>query len=157
MRSRIATAMVAPQRGLTHDRRILAFTEVGAKRSGTVAQIRSPHLNDRQQLEAAIAALEAQRGLVGDAVTDAALAPMRERLAGIREHEQSLRQVTVLFMDVVGSTALSHRLDPEEIHAIIDGALQRLTVIVNDHLGRVRQYACDSLLAVFGAMHIREP
>jgi len=113
-------------------------------------------VNDRQQLEAAIAALEAQRSLVGDTVTDAALAPMRERLAGIREHEQSLKQVTVLFMDVVGSTSLSRRLDPEDIHAIIDGALHRLAAIVTDHLGRVLQYAGDSLLAVFGADEARE-
>ena len=113
-------------------------------------------MNDRQQLEAAIAALEAQRNLVGDTVTDAALAPMLERLAGIQEHEQSLRQVTVLFVDVVGSTALSRQLDPEDIHTIIDGALQRLTAIVNDHQGRVLQYAGDSLLAVFGAREARE-
>jgi predicted ATPase/class 3 adenylate cyclase len=113
-------------------------------------------VNDRQRLETAIAALEAQRSLVGDTVTDAALAPMRERLAGILEHEQSLRQVTVLFMDVVGSTALSRNLDPEDIQAIIDGALQRLTTIVNDHQGRVLQYAGDSLLAVFGADEARE-
>ena len=113
-------------------------------------------MNDRQQLQAAIAVLEAQRNLVGDAVTNAALAPMRERLAGIQEHEQSLRQVTVLFMDVVGSTALSRHLDPEDIQTIIDGALQRLTTIVNDHQGRVLQYAGDSLLAVFGARDARE-
>ena len=113
-------------------------------------------MNDRQQLEAAIAALEAQRNLVGDAVTDAALAPMRECLASIQQHEQSLRQVTVLFMDVVGSTALSRHLDPEDIQTIIDGALQRLTAIVNDHQGRVLQYAGDSLLAVFGAREARE-
>jgi class 3 adenylate cyclase len=117
---------------------------------------RGDRVNDRQQLEAAIAALEAQRKLVGDAVTDAALAPMRERLARIGEHEQSLRQVTVLFMDVVGSTALSRRLDPEDIHAIVDGALQRLTTIVDGHGGRVLQYAGDSLLAVFGADQVRE-
>lgn len=113
-------------------------------------------MNDRQQLETAIAALEAKRSLVGDAVTDAALAPMRERLAGIHEHEQSLRQVTVLFMDVVGSTALSRQLDPEDIQAIVDGALRRFTGIVNDHQGRVLQYAGDSLLAVFGTRESRE-
>ena len=37
---------------------------------------------------------------------------MRERLAGIQEHEQSLRQVTVLFMDVVGLTDLA-RANPD--------------------------------------------
>ena len=81
---------------------------------------------------------------------------MRERLAGIREHEQSLRQVTVLFMDVVGSSALSRRLDPEDIHTIIDGALARLSALVGAHQGRVLQYAGDSLLAVFGAVEARE-
>ena len=113
-------------------------------------------MNDRQQLEVTIAALEAQRSLVGDAVTDAALAPMRVRLAGLVEHEQSLRQVTVLFMDVVGSTALSRQLDAEAIHAVIDGALRRLAAIVDDNQGRVLQYAGDSLLAVFGASQARE-
>jgi len=113
-------------------------------------------VNDRYRLEAAIAALEEQRSIVGDAVTDAALAPMRERLAGLQENEQSLRQVTVLFMDVVGSTALSRQLDPEDIHRIIDGALKRLTAIVKRHQGRVLQYAGDSLLAVFGAAESRE-
>ena len=113
-------------------------------------------MNERQQLEVAIAALEAQRRLVGDVATDAALSPMRVRLAGFVEHEQSLRQVTVLFMDVVGSTALSRQLDAEEIHEIIDGALRRLTAIVEHNQGRVLQYAGDSLLAVFGASQARE-
>jgi class 3 adenylate cyclase/tetratricopeptide (TPR) repeat protein len=57
----------------------------------------------------------------------------------------------VLFMDVVGSTRLSERLDPEDVHAVMDSALERLTDIVRAHQGRVLQYAGDSLLAVFGA------
>ncbi|MDM0117027.1 adenylate/guanylate cyclase domain-containing protein [Variovorax sp. J22R133] len=113
-------------------------------------------MNDRQQLEMAIAALEAQRHIVGNSITDAALAPMLERLAGVVEHDQSLRQVTVLFTDVVGSTALSRQLDAEEVHSIIDGALRRLTLIVEGHRGRVLQYAGDSLLAVFGATTVLE-
>ena len=54
-------------------------------------------------------------------------------------------------MDVVGSTQLSERLDPEDVHAVMDSALERLTAIVRAHHGRVLQYAGDSLLAVFGA------
>jgi class 3 adenylate cyclase/predicted ATPase len=65
--------------------------------------------------------------------------------------EQLLRQVTILFLDVVGSTPLSQRLDPEQIHAVMDGALQRCTAVVQQHGGRVLQYAGDNLLAVFGA------
>ena len=67
-----------------------------------------------EQISAAIVALESQRAVMGDAVAEAALAPLRARLASLsmqlREsarHEQVLRQVTVLFADIVGSTALS--------------------------------------------------
>ena len=111
---------------------------------------------EHQQIEAAIAALTAQRAVLGDAVVDLAVAPLLARLAAIdptghEANEQTLRQVTVLFLDVVGSTALSQHLDPEDIHALLDGALERCTAIVESHRGKVLQYAGDSLLAVFGA------
>ncbi|MBL8342230.1 MAG: AAA family ATPase [Rubrivivax sp.] len=124
---------------------------------------------DPAALQAAIAALEAQRALLGDAVVDAALGPMREqlgRLAGLPARpalpaggpaaepappEQALKQVAVLFLDVVGSTALSQHLDPEDIHEVMDGALARCTEVVVAHGGKVLQYAGDNLLAAFGA------
>ena len=117
--------------------------------------------SEQQQLEAAIAALDAQRALLGEAVVDAALGPMRAKLAGLDaaptpEPAQALRQVTILFLDVVGSTALSQHLDPEEIHAVMDGALARCTSVVEAHRGQVLQYAGDNLLAAFGTMEAKE-
>ena len=125
----------------------------------------------QQQLAAVIEGLEAQRALLGDAVVDMALAPLRARLAALSAAptaepvaelvaglavppaapEQTLKQVTVLFLDVVGSTALTQHLDPEDIHAVMDRALASCTAIVEAHRGKVLQYAGDSLLAVFGA------
>jgi predicted ATPase/class 3 adenylate cyclase len=99
--------------------------------------------------EAAIAALEAQRSALGDAVADAALAPLRERLQTLRATPRR-RQATVLFLDIVGSTALGQRLDPEELHAALDGLLAEATQQVVAHGGRVLQYAGDNLLATFG-------
>jgi len=107
-----------------------------------------------EQIESAIAALQAQRAILGDAVVAMAVAPLQEKLAARREREsatQQLKTATVLFMDVVGSTRLSERLDAEDTHAVMDSALERLTAIVRAHHGRVLQYAGDSLLAVFGA------
>lgn len=116
---------------------------------------------EREQLQAGIAALESQRALLGDAVAEAALAPLRARLAALAPvlpapATQTLKQVTILFLDVVGSTTLSQRLDPEDIHAVMDGALARCAAIVEAHRGKVLQYAGDSLLAVFGADESRE-
>jgi len=55
------------------------------------------------------------------------VAPLCTRLAAWREtggeSTQTLRQVTILFLDVVGSTTLSQHLEPEEIHGVMDGAL----------------------------------
>jgi len=118
--------------------------------------------SEHEQIEEAIAALNAQRAVLGDAVVELAIAPLRARLgsptplrdAGIPA--QTLRQVTILFVDVVGSTALSQKLDPEDIHLLMDGLLARLTAIVVHHAGRVLQYAGDSLLAVFGYDAARE-
>ena len=116
---------------------------------------------ERQQLEAGIAALEAQRPLPGDAVVDAMLAPARARLAALAdasppEPAQALEQVSVLFLDVVGSTTLSQHLDPEAISAVMDDALERGTAVVGAHRGRVLQYAGDNILAAFGADEARE-
>jgi class 3 adenylate cyclase len=120
-------------------------------------------------LQAAIAALEAQRGLLGDAVVDVAVAPLRAQLAALEgptsppesgptsqpepaaQSEQTLRRVSILFLDVVGSTSLSQKLDPEQTHEVMDGALARCTAMVQKHRGRVLQYAGDNLLAIFAA------
>ena len=69
---------------------------------------------------------------------------------------QALKQVSILFLDVVGSTTLAQRLDPEAISAVMDDALSRGTAIVQTHGGKVLQYAGDNILAVFGADEARE-
>ncbi len=111
-----------------------------------------------EQLEHAIATLQAQRALLGDAVLDLALAPLRAQLAVLRSAGaiQQLNLVSVLFLDVVGSTALAGRLDPEDIQAVMDGMLAALTQVVDQHGGRVLQYAGDSLLAAFGVDEVHE-
>ncbi len=115
---------------------------------------------ESQQLKIAIEALESQRAALGDAVVDAALGPLRERLVRLQAQAapdgQSLRQVSVMFLDVVGSTALSQWLDPEQIHELVDGLLRRCTGVVAEHGGRVLQYAGDNLLAAFGSEAARE-
>ncbi len=113
---------------------------------------------EQQQLEAGIAALEAQRAVLGDVVVDASIAGLRARLAALAAAAEprpgtarALRQVNILFLDVVGSTALARHLDPETVSAVLDGALARGTAVVEAHSGKVLQYAGDSILAAFGA------
>ena len=117
-------------------------------------------MTEHQQLEAAIAGLGAQRALLGDAVVDAALGPMRARLAHLAAEAaaltlpaatQQLKLVTVLFADIVGSTRLAERLDAEDMLELSSQALARLASVVEQHQGRVLRFTGDGLKAVFGA------
>jgi len=113
-----------------------------------------------QQISSAIAALEAQRAALGDGVVETALEPLRRELTALRSGQaasrQQLRQVTVLFVDVVGSTAIGQQLEPEDIYAVMNGALERFTAVVQAHFGRVLQYTGDGMLAAFGADETKE-
>ena len=93
-----------------------------------------------EQLQAGLLALERLRGELDDAVLDLAQTALRDRLELLRSGdtpEQRLRQVTVMFVDVVGSTSLGGKLEPEDIHLVMDTALERFTAIVDRHNGRV--------------------
>lgn len=112
------------------------------------------------QLAAAIAALEQQRAVLGDAIVEVALAPLRRELAALQAAQttahQQLKQVSVLFVDVVGSTSIGQQLTPEDIHAVMDGALERFTAVVQSQRGRVLQYTGDGMLAAFGSEETHE-
>jgi len=60
------------------------------------------------------------------------------------------RQVTVMFCDLVGSTALSTQLDPEELRDLIQAYRQACGDVVARYDGYVAQYLGDGLLIYFG-------
>jgi len=57
------------------------------------------------------------------------------------------RQLTVMFCDLVGSTALSTRLDPEDLREIISAYHQRCAQLITKHGGFIARYLGDSVLA----------
>src|SRR6202048_3465697 len=60
------------------------------------------------------------------------------------------RQLTVMFCDLVGSTALSVRLDPEDLRAIINAYHRCCAELVERHGGFIAKYIGDGVLAYFG-------
>jgi class 3 adenylate cyclase len=60
------------------------------------------------------------------------------------------RLVTVLFADVVGSTALGEALDPEDVRALLARLFAIATEAVERHGGRVEKFIGDAIMAVFG-------
>jgi class 3 adenylate cyclase/tetratricopeptide (TPR) repeat protein len=113
--------------------------------------------SEQDNLVAAIAALQGQRAVLGDAVLEQALAPLRARLAALqRPAGLQLRQVTVLFADVVGSTALVGTLEAEDTLEVLGGALRRMASVIEAHGGRVLRFTGDGVKAAFGADETRE-
>ncbi len=108
-------------------------------------------------IQQAIALLEAQRERLGDAVVEIALAPLRARLAtltgaaGLKQ-----RQIAVLFVDVVGSTAMAQSLEAEDTLDLMNRTLRVLADHVTTRQGRVLRFTGDGLLAAFGMDQTRE-
>ena len=65
--------------------------------------------------------------------------------------EADRRQVTVLFADLTGFTALSERLDPEVVRAFQTALFDTLAQAIARYDGFVEKFVGDAVMAVFGA------
>ena len=79
-------------------------------------------------------------GMCGAALTPAA-APAREER----------KVVTILFTDLVGSTARAEDLDPEDVRATLSRYYAQLRAELERHGGTVEKFIGDAVMAVFGA------
>jgi class 3 adenylate cyclase/predicted ATPase len=64
--------------------------------------------------------------------------------------EAERRQLTVMFCDLVGSTALSTRLDPEDLREVLRGYQEAVAAAVGRYDGYIAQYLGDGVVAYFG-------
>jgi len=65
--------------------------------------------------------------------------------------EGERKQVTILFVDVLGFTSLSEQRDPEDIHAFMTRAFDLMLGEVHRYEGTVNQFLGDGIMALFGA------
>ncbi len=111
--------------------------------SGTADEIAS--------VDRAITALEAQRDILGDAVVDTALDPLRARRAELEaSRTEQRRLVTVVFADLVDFTVLSRQLDAEDTREVVNAYFARWQKAIEDHGGVVEKFIGDAVMAVFG-------
>ena len=102
-------------------------------------------LGDRRKILRAIARLDdAQKAAQKPAAWAEATSAVRPRDAAER------RQVTVMFSDLVGSTALSARMDPEDLREIISAYQKCVAETVQRFGGFVAKFMGDGVLVYFG-------
>lgn len=116
-----------------------------------------------ENLRRSIRGLEAQRGTLGDEILHPAIDSLRQQLALLEEQAareaaptEERRLVTILFIDMVGSTGKAEKLDPEEWRQLVEKFHTALGKAVAAHHGEVAQYLGDGLLAFFGAKEATE-
>src|SRR4051794_31670669 len=113
-----------------------------------------------RQLEAAIAAQEELRAALGDAAVDLAAGTLRERLEFLRQTADPIptrdrwaqgerKQVTVLFADLSGFTAIGERTDAEVVRSFQNDLFREMASAVHEYDGFVEKFVGDAILAVF--------
>src|ERR671919_1579908 len=67
------------------------------------------------------------------------------------ERREERKVVTVLFCDLVGSTARAERLDPEDVRALLSRYHERVRAELERFGGTVEKFIGDAVVALFGA------
>ena len=101
----------------------------------------------RRKLLAAIAAL---RDIPDDNSASATVPSPADAPKGSVSSSAERRQLTVMFCDLVGSTELSARLDPEDLREVISGYHRAVAEVVAGFDGFVAKYMGDGVLVYFG-------
>ena len=110
-------------------------------------------LGHRKKMLKALA--ELRRG-ASDALASAGKAPLaiqaREKSSPVVDATPTgeRRQLTVMFCDLVGSTALSEKLDPEELRSLLHNYRTVCGEVIERYEGYVARYVGDGILTYFG-------
>jgi class 3 adenylate cyclase/tetratricopeptide (TPR) repeat protein len=106
-------------------------------------------LNDADLKELGVTSLGHRKRLL-EAIAERAAAPSATPVELKAPDSAERRQVTVMFSDLVGSTALSTRMDPEDLREVISGYQKCVAETVERFGGFVAKYMGDGVLVYFG-------
>jgi class 3 adenylate cyclase len=113
-------------------------------------------IGHRRKLLAAITALRDEPATTGEKSALITAPAPKEVPSGSASSGAERRQLTVMFCDLVGSTALSARLDPEDLREVIAEYHHAVAEIVSRFDGFVANYMGDGLLVYFGYLRAHE-
>src|SRR5262245_19794935 len=126
------------------------------------------------QLEATIAGLEAQRALLGDVLVDNAVTPLKKQLDELKRavaqpapppsapgphtptFEGERKAVTIMFADISGFTAMSEKMDPEQVRSMMNAFFDALAPVITKgyktrglvgYDGTVNKFIGDEIMA----------
>ena len=112
------------------------------------------------ELEQAIIIQEEHRSTLGDIAVDAAIDALRQQLDNLKTQvispQQQRKQVTVLFADVSGFTAMSETMDAEEVSETMNALWAQLDAVILERGGLIDKHIGDAVMALWGTETARE-
>jgi len=142
-------------------------SEIGGRTSGKTSQVREPDLaspvglhhratSGQATVQALLDAEQAGGKLADNAPVLAPSSYTPQHLVEKIMHSRAAlegerKQVTVLFADLPGFMAVSEKLDPQEVHGIMDRTFEVITTAVHRYEGMINQFLGDGVMALFGA------
>lgn len=111
-------------------------------------------MSTREQLLQALAAVEKQRSALGDSAASTLVLELRAQLQALETplpQAGERKNVTVMFADISGFTAMSEKTDPENMRALINATFERLVPYIERNGGTVEKFIGDEIMAIFGA------
>ena len=110
-----------------------------------------------RELEQSVLAQDPALALPVAAVPEPALPmPPAEEHPAPQPAPSARRLVSIVFADLVGSTGLAERLDPESMHDLLDRFMDRCSTAIERHGGSVEGFAGDAVIGVFGQTEVHE-
>lgn len=112
-------------------------------------------LGHRKKILCAIAQLSQSAEVMGPRSIPVGVTPQEQPFLPERDQAER-RQLTVMFCDLVDSTALSSRLDPEDLQDVIRRFLDACSQAIGRLNGYIAKYMGDGMLVYFGYPHAHE-
>jgi DNA-binding SARP family transcriptional activator/class 3 adenylate cyclase len=129
--------------------------ELGLEPNPELRKLEQAILNKDESLGPVAQLAPSLTSLMPDRPPPATAAPA----SSARSMEDERRPVTVLFADIVGSTALGERLEPDEAKVLVGECVTMMSRAVDEYGGTVQAYQGDGICAYFGvpAAHEDDP
>jgi hypothetical protein len=110
--------------------------------------------SEKENLEQAISAMEAQRPILGNAIVEAALGPLREKLAALQTAvpptSRQRKNMTILIAEFSGITAMYETMDSEDVSDLMYALWQRQDKAIVKKGGWIFKHMGVSVMALFG-------
>ena len=132
------------------DARVKLVEELGIEPGERLRELERAVLAQDPDLALAVAAPEPDQGI---RPAEPAPEPARPEEDAPRA---ARRLVSIVFADLVGSTGLAERIDPESMHNLLDRYFEACSAVIEHHGGTVEGFIGDAVVGVFGMAELHE-